>query len=86
MPGSYQRPASAEARRAWPNVQYLSTGVDHIAGTAIFVNGVMEVKVPIPVATATPPAERKVEIVTPGEKKIIAQLKNPQCQSLFGRP
>jgi HSP20 family protein len=37
--------------------------------TATFVNGVLEVKVPIPVAAAVAPAARKVEIAAPGEKK-----------------
>jgi HSP20 family protein len=47
----------------------LPEGIKAEEVTATFVNGVLEVKVPIPVAAAAAPAARKVEIGVPGEKK-----------------
>jgi HSP20 family protein len=47
----------------------LPEGVKAEEVTATFVNGVLEVKIPIPVAAAVAPATRKVEIAAPGEQK-----------------
>ncbi|HEU4687047.1 MAG TPA: Hsp20/alpha crystallin family protein [Vicinamibacterales bacterium] len=47
----------------------LPEGVKAEEVTATFVNGVLEVKVPIPIAAVAAPAARKVEIAVPGEKK-----------------